>query len=77
MAAWRRSASSRYSGCRTSDRSISTVTWSPISAPVPAPMMKEIGFTAAEQANMKYPDFAYLAKETPALLDWWNKEFKA
>ena len=46
-------------------------------APVPAELMKDIGFTAAETAALKYPDFEYLAKETSALLDWWNKEFKA
>ena len=46
-------------------------------ANVPAPLMKEIGFTDAETAAMKYPDFGYLAKETAGLLDWWNKEFKA
>ena len=46
-------------------------------AAVPEPLMKEIGFTAAEQANMKYPDFEYLAKNNAALLDFWNKEFKA
>ena len=46
-------------------------------APVPEPLMKDIGFTAAEQGNMKYPDFEYLAKNTAPLLDFWNKEFKA
>ena len=46
-------------------------------APVPAPMLKEISFTAAEQAALKYPDFEYLAKNSSALLDFWNKEFKA
>ena len=46
-------------------------------AGVPAPMMKEIGFTDAEQAALKYPDFEYLAKSNAALLDFWNKEFKA
>jgi putative spermidine/putrescine transport system substrate-binding protein len=46
-------------------------------APVPAELMKEIGFTAEQTANMKYPDFDYLAKNTAALLDFWNKEFKA
>ena len=46
-------------------------------APVPAPIMKDIGFTASEQAALKYPDFDYLAKNTASLLDFWNKEFKA
>jgi putative spermidine/putrescine transport system substrate-binding protein len=46
-------------------------------APVPAPLMAEIGFTEAQTANMKYPDFEYLAKNTGPLLDFWNKEFKA
>lgn len=46
-------------------------------APVPAALMKDIGFTAAEQAALKYPDFEYLAKNNAGLLDFWNKEFKA
>ncbi len=46
-------------------------------APVPADLMKDIAFTEAQQAALKYPDFEYLARETSGLLDWWNKEFKA
>ena len=46
-------------------------------APVAADLMKEIAFTPAEQAALKYPDFDYLAKNSAQLLDFWNKEFKA
>jgi putative spermidine/putrescine transport system substrate-binding protein len=46
-------------------------------APVPAPLMKQIGFTPEQQANLKYPDFEFLAKNMSTMLDFWNKEFKA
>jgi putative spermidine/putrescine transport system substrate-binding protein len=46
-------------------------------APVDPALMQRIGFTPEQQANMKNPDFDYLAKNTAQLLDFWNKEFKA
>ena len=46
-------------------------------APVAPELMKAIGFTPEQEANLKYPDFEYLAKNTSALLDFWNREFKA
>ena len=46
-------------------------------ASVAPDLMKAIGFTPEQAANLKYPDFDYLAKNTSALLDFWNKEFKA
>ena len=45
-------------------------------APVPAPLMAEIGFTDAQTANMKYPDFEYLAKNTAPLLDFYRGQGK-
>jgi putative spermidine/putrescine transport system substrate-binding protein len=46
-------------------------------APVDPALMKDIGFTPEQQANMKNPDFDYFAKNTAQLLDFWNREFKA
>jgi putative spermidine/putrescine transport system substrate-binding protein len=46
-------------------------------AKVSPELMKNIGFTEAEQAKFNAPDFDYMAKNTSQLLDFWNKEFKA
>ena len=46
-------------------------------APVAPDLMKQIAFTPAQQAALKYPDFGYLANQISGLLDWWNKVFKA
>jgi putative spermidine/putrescine transport system substrate-binding protein len=45
-------------------------------ASVDAELMKNIGFTEAQQAKFNAPDFDYMAKNTSQLLDFWNKEFK-
>jgi putative spermidine/putrescine transport system substrate-binding protein len=46
-------------------------------ASVDSDLMKNIGFTEAQQARFNPPDFDYMAKNTSQLLDFWNKEFKA
>lgn len=46
-------------------------------AGVPDELMRNIGFTEAQQAKFNAPDFDYMAKNTSQLLDFWNKEFKA
>ncbi len=45
-------------------------------APLPPDLDKQINFSEAERARLWTPDFAYLAKQQAALLDFWNKEFK-
>ena len=44
---------------------------------VPPELMKNIGFTEAQQAKFNVPDYAYMAQNASQLLDFWNKEFKA
>ncbi|MDE2197679.1 MAG: ABC transporter substrate-binding protein [Rhodospirillales bacterium] len=46
-------------------------------ATLPAAVGAQIGFSPADQAKFNTPDFAYQAKQLPAILDFWNKEFKA
>ncbi|MCC7275424.1 MAG: extracellular solute-binding protein [Alphaproteobacteria bacterium] len=46
-------------------------------ARLPADLQKEIGFTEAEIANFRIPDYGYVAKSGAPLLEWWNKSFKA
>ncbi|MGE0724759.1 MAG: PotD/PotF family extracellular solute-binding protein [Alphaproteobacteria bacterium] len=46
-------------------------------ARLPADLEKEIGFTDAEIAGFRLPDYGYLAKNSAQLLEWWNKSFKA
>ena len=45
-------------------------------ARLPADLQKEIGFTEAEIASFRLPDYGYLAKNSAPLLEWWNKSFK-
>lgn len=46
-------------------------------APVPPDFLKKIGFTPEEQAKLVFQDFDYMAKNTTAWLEWWDKEFRA
>lgn len=46
-------------------------------ARIPEDLVKQIGFTEAEQARFRTLDFAYLAQNNSQLLEFWNKEFKA
>ena len=45
-------------------------------AELPADLMKRVGFTPEQQAKFNIPDYDYLAKNTPQLMDWWNRDFK-
>ena len=38
--------------------------------------MKQVGFTPEQQAKFNMPDYDYFAKNTPMLLNWWNRDFK-
>lgn len=46
-------------------------------AKLPDDIAKEIGFTEAEQEKFNIPDYEYIAANNAALLEWWNKSFKA
>lgn len=45
-------------------------------APLPPELDQQINFSEAERARLWQPDFAYLAEQQAALLDFWNKDFK-
>jgi putative spermidine/putrescine transport system substrate-binding protein len=46
-------------------------------ANLPPDLMKQVGFTPEQQAKFNIPDYDYFAKNTPALMDLWNRDFKA
>ncbi|BBK38807.1 ABC transporter substrate-binding protein [Allostella sp. ATCC 35155] len=46
-------------------------------AKLPDDLAKEIGFTEAEQEKFNIPNYEYIAANNAALLEWWNKSFKA
>lgn len=46
-------------------------------AKLPPDLQKEIGFSDAEIANFRIPDYGYVARSAAPLLEWWNKLFKA
>jgi putative spermidine/putrescine transport system substrate-binding protein len=46
-------------------------------ASLPADLAGQIGFSSADQEKFRVPDYDYQAKVLPAILDFWNKEFKA
>jgi putative spermidine/putrescine transport system substrate-binding protein len=45
-------------------------------ATLPISLEQGIGFTPAEEAKFKTPDYEYQAAQLPAILDFWNKDFK-
>ena len=45
-------------------------------ANLPPDLMKQVGFTPEQQAKFNMPDYDYFAKNTPMLLNWWNRDFK-
>ena len=45
-------------------------------AVLPPDLMKRVGFTPEQQAKFNIPDYDYLSKNTPQLMDWWNRDFK-
>ena len=46
-------------------------------ARLPDDLAAQIGFTPAQQAKFNVPNYEYQAKNLPAILDFWNREFKA
>lgn len=46
-------------------------------AQLPAEVKARLEFTAEEQKRLHFPDLAKAGPEDPALLDWWNKVYKA
>lgn len=46
-------------------------------AQLPSDMLTAISFSEAEQKKFRTPDYAYQASQLPAILDFWNKEFKS
>ncbi|CAN7621528.1 extracellular solute-binding protein [Bosea sp. LjRoot9] len=45
-------------------------------APLEPDLDKQINFSEAERERFWKPDFAYLAAQQAAMLDFWNKDFK-
>jgi putative spermidine/putrescine transport system substrate-binding protein len=43
------------------------------SAELTPELREQIDFTAAQAAALKFPDYAYVAKNTAEWLEWWNK----
>jgi putative spermidine/putrescine transport system substrate-binding protein len=42
-------------------------------AELPPDLRTMIDFSEAERAKLKFPDYAYVAKNTAGWLEWWNK----
>ena len=42
-------------------------------AELPADLRAKIDFSEDERAKLKFPDYAYVAKNTAEWLEWWNK----
>lgn len=45
-------------------------------AKLPEELAARIGFTPAQQEKFNSPDYAYQAKQLPAILEFWNRQFK-
>jgi putative spermidine/putrescine transport system substrate-binding protein len=45
-------------------------------AVLPPELARQISLTEAQQAKLRTPDYAYIAANQVALIDFWNKEFK-
>jgi putative spermidine/putrescine transport system substrate-binding protein len=45
-------------------------------ASLPPTLQQSVGFTNAELDRLVKVDYAHFTAEKPALLDFWNKEFK-
>lgn len=46
-------------------------------APLPPELAAQISLSDADQAKLRTPDYAYMARMAPDVLDFWNREFKA
>jgi putative spermidine/putrescine transport system substrate-binding protein len=46
-------------------------------AALPDALTRDIGFTAAQRAHFRTPDYAYLGANNAQLTDWWNRSFKS
>jgi putative spermidine/putrescine transport system substrate-binding protein len=45
-------------------------------AVLPPELARQISLTPEQQAKLRTPDYAYVAQNQVALIDFWNKEFK-
>ncbi len=45
-------------------------------AALPPELARQISLTAEQQARLRTPDYAYMARMAPQVLDFWNREFK-
>jgi putative spermidine/putrescine transport system substrate-binding protein len=45
-------------------------------ANLPEDLMQQVGFTPEQQERFNVPDYDYMTKNTAALMDWWNRDFK-
>jgi putative spermidine/putrescine transport system substrate-binding protein len=45
-------------------------------AVLPPDLARQISLTPEQQAKLRTPDYAYIAQNQGALIDWWNREFK-
>ena len=46
-------------------------------APLPPDLAAQISLSDADQAKLRTPDYGYMARMAPDVLDFWNREFKA
>jgi putative spermidine/putrescine transport system substrate-binding protein len=56
-----------------------TMGYAPVvsNATLPPDLAKKLTFSAAEQANLKSPDYGYVSKDYQELKKWWDREFLA
>jgi putative spermidine/putrescine transport system substrate-binding protein len=46
-------------------------------APLPPDIARQISLSDADQAKLRTPDYGYMARMAPEVLNFWNREFKA
>jgi putative spermidine/putrescine transport system substrate-binding protein len=44
---------------------------------LPPDLAAQISLSDADQAKLRTPDYGYMARMAPDVLDFWNREFKA
>jgi putative spermidine/putrescine transport system substrate-binding protein len=45
-------------------------------APLPEALARQINLSPEDQAKLRMPDYGYMARMVPQVLDFWNREFK-
>jgi putative spermidine/putrescine transport system substrate-binding protein len=45
-------------------------------APLPEALARQISLSPEDQAKLRSPDYGYMARMVPEVVDFWNKEFK-